>query len=185
MTALLIIIAIAVLIFLYIFKTQREFVSLEEKMKNAYGQINVQQKTRWDAVTNLVEMTKQYTQHEHDTLVDVISKRRIDNATPEQIADQDNAIQSVLSRLNAVAEAYPDLKANQMFIDTMASIRQYEENVRTSRMVYNDSVTKLNMMVRQWPSSIVASMLHFTTHDLLPEDAAKADAPSVSDIFNK
>ena len=72
-----------------------------------------------------------------------------------------------------------------MFIDTMASIRQYEENVRTSRMVYNDSVTKLNMMVRQWPSSIVASMLHFTTHDLLPEDAAKADAPSVSDIFNK
>ena len=176
MTALLIIIAIAVLIFLYIFKTQREFVSLEEKMKNAYGQINVQQKTRWDAVTNLVEMTKQYTQHEHDTLVDVISKR---------IAAQDNAIQSVLSRLNAVAEAYPDLKANQMFIDTMASIRQYEENVRTSRMVYNDSVTKLNMMVRQWPSSIVASMLHFTTHDLLPEDAAKADAPSVSDIFNK
>ena len=141
MTALLIIIAIAVLIFLYIFKTQREFVSLEEKMKNAYGQINVQQKTRWDAVTNLVEMTKQYTQHEHDTLVDVISKRRIDNATPEQIADQDNAIQSVLSRLNAVAEAYPDLKANQMFIDTMASIRQYEENVRTSRMVYNGTWT--------------------------------------------
>ena len=72
-----------------------------------------------------------------------------------------------------------------MFIDTMASIRQYEENVRTSRMVYNDSVTKLNMMVRQWPSSIVASMLHFTTHDLLPEDTAKAEAPSVSDIFNK
>ena len=185
MTALIIIIALAVLIGYYIFVTQRKFVSLEEKMKNAYGQINVQQKTRWDAVTNLVEMTKQYTQHEHDTLVDVISKRRIDNATPEQMADQDNAIQSVLSRLNAVAEAYPDLKANQMFIDTMASIRQYEENVRTSRMVYNDSVTKMNMLVRQWPSSIVASLLHFTTHDLLPEDTAKAEAPSVSEIFNK
>ena len=185
MTALLIIIALLAVIFYYIFVTQRKFVSLEEKMKNAYGQINVQQKTRWDAVTNLVEMTKQYTQHEHDTLVDVISKRRIDNATPEQMADQDNAIQSVLSRLNAVAEAYPDLKANQMFIDTMASIRQYEENVRTSRMVYNDSVTKLNMLARQWPSSIVASLLHFTTHDLLPEDTAKAEAPSVSDIFNK
>ena len=185
MTALIIIIALAVLVFLYIFKTQREFVSLEEKMKNAYGQINVQQKTRWDAVTSLVEMTKQYAQHEHDSLVDVISKRRVDNATPEQMADQDNAIHTVLSRLTAVAEAYPDLKANQMFIDTMASIRQYEENVRLSRMVYNDSVTKMNMMVRQWPSSIVASMLHFTTHDLLPEDAARAEAPSISDIFNK
>ena len=184
-TALIIIIALVALVLYYIFVTQRKFVTLEEKMKNAYGQINVQQKSRWDAVTNLVEMTKQYTQYEHDTLVDVISKRRIDNATPEQIADQDNAIQTVLSRLTAVAEAYPDLKANQMYIDTMASIRQYEENVRTSRMVYNDSVTKYNMLVRQWPSSIVASILHFTVHDLLPEDAARAEAPSVSEIFKK
>lgn len=185
MIAAIIIIALALIIGLYIFKTQRELISLEEKMKNAFGQINVQLKTRWDAVTNLVEMTKQYTVHEHDTLTDVIAQRRITNATPEQIADQDNAIQTVLSRLNAVAESYPDLKANQMFVDTMASIRQYEENVRVSRMVYNDSVTKMNMLVRQWPSSIVASMLHFTTHDLLPEDTAKAEAPSVSDIFNK
>ena len=126
MVAGIIIIALLVIVFVYIFKTQRALVALEEKMKNAYGQINVQQKSRWDAVTNLVEMTKQYTVHEHDTLVEVISQRRIDNATPEQIADQDNAIQTVLSRLNAVAEAYPDLKANQMFIDTMAGIRQYE-----------------------------------------------------------
>ena len=185
MIATIIIIAIALIVFLYIFKTQRELVSLEEKMKNAFGQINVQLKTRWDAVTNLVEMTKQYTTYEHDTLTDVIAQRRITNVSPEQVADQENAIQTVLSRLNAVAEAYPDLKANQMFTDTMASIRQYEENVRVSRMVYNDSVTKMNMMVRQWPSSIVASMLHFTTHELLPEDTAKAEAPSVSDIFNK
>ena len=185
MTALIIIIALAAIVGIYIFNTQRSLVGLDEKMKNAFGQINVQLKTRWDAVTNLVEMTKQYTVHEHDTLTDVIKERRVTNATPEQIADQDNAIQTVLSRLNAVAEAYPDLKANQMFTDTMASIRQYEENVRTSRMVYNDSVTKMNMMVRQWPSSIVASMLHFTTHELLPEDAQAADAPSVSDIFKK
>ncbi|MBQ6254209.1 MAG: LemA family protein [Bacteroidales bacterium] len=185
MTVTIIIIALALIVFLYIFKTQRDLVSLEEKMKNAFGQINVQLKTRWDAVTNLVEMTKQYTIHEHDTLTDVIAQRRITNVSPEQVADQENAIQTVLSRLNAVAEAYPDLKANTMFTDTMASIRQYEENVRVSRMVYNDSVTKMNMMVRQWPSSIVASMLHFTTHELLPEDTAKAEAPSVSDIFNK
>ena len=92
MVAGIIIIALLVIVFVYIFKTQRALVALEEKMQNAYGQINVQQKSRWDAVTNLVEMTKQYTVHEHDTLVEVISQRRIDNATPEQIADQDNAI---------------------------------------------------------------------------------------------
>ena len=130
-------------------------------------------------------MTKQYTVHEHDTLTDVIASRRSGNVTPDQVAEQEDAIKGVLLRLNAVAEAYPDLKANTMFSDTMASIRQYEENVRLSRMVYNDSVTKLNMMVRQFPSNLVASMFGFTTHDLLPEDTAKAEAPSVSDIFNK
>ena len=183
--ATIIIIALVVLLGLYIIRTQRAFVALEEKMKNAFGQINVQLKSRWDAVTNLVEMTKQYTVHEHDTLTDVIASRRATNVSPEQVADQENAIMDVMTRLTAVAEAYPDLKANQMFTDTMASIRQYEENVRLSRMVYNDSVTKLNMMVRQFPSSLVASMLHFTTHDLLPEDASVAQAPSVSDIFGK
>lgn len=183
--AIIVIVAILVIAVGYIWSTQRSLVALDEKMKNAFGQINVQLKTRWDAVTNLVEMTKQYTKHEHDTLTDVIAQRRNDNATPEQVADQENAIQTVLSRLNAVAEAYPDLKANDMFKDTMAGIRQYEENVRLSRMVYNDSVTKMNMMVRQFPSSLVASMLHFTTHDLLPEDASVSQAPSVSDIFGK
>ena len=183
--ATIIIIALLVILVLYVIRTQRAFVVLEEKMKNAFGQINVQLKSRWDALTNLVEMTKQYAAHEHDTLTDVIASRRATNVSPEQVADQENAIMDVLTRLTAVAEAYPDLKANQMFTDTMASIRQYEENVRLSRMVYNDSVTKLNMMVRQFPSNLVASMFGFTTHDLLPEDAAKAEAPSVSDIFNK
>ena len=181
----IIIIALVVIIVLYIIRTQRAFVSLEEKMKNAFGQINVQLKSRWDALTNLVEMTKQYAAHEHDTLTDVIASRRATNVAPGQVAEQENAIMDVLTRLSAVAEAYPDLKANQMFTDTMASIRQYEENVRLSRMVYNDSVTKLNMMVRQFPSNLVASMFGFTTHDLLPEDVAKSEAPSVSDIFNK
>ena len=77
MTGLIIVIAIALAIFLYFFATQRSLVALDEKRKNALAQINVQLKTRWDAVTNLVEMTKQYTIHEHDTLKDVIAERRI------------------------------------------------------------------------------------------------------------
>ena len=185
MTGLIIVIAIAIAVFLYFFATQRSLVALDEKRKNALAQINVQLKTRWDAVTNLVEMTKKYTIYEHDTLKDVIAERRITNATPEQMAGQENAISQVLSRLNAVAEQYPDLKADRMFSETMSGIRDYEEKVRLSRMVFNDSVTKMNMMVRQWPSSIVASMLHFGLQELLPEDASKSEAPSVSDIFNK
>ena len=83
MATTIIIIALVVILGLYIIRTQRAFVALEEKMKNAFGQINVQLKSRWDALTNLVEMTKQYTVHEHDTLTDVIASRRAGNVTPD------------------------------------------------------------------------------------------------------
>ena len=183
-TLVIVIIALVVICFLYILKIQRQLVGLDEKMKNALGQINTQIKSRWDAVTALVQMTKQYSAHEHDTLTDVIRERRGTVTSASDVNAQNEAINSVLGRLIAVAEQYPDLKANDMFKNTMDGIKGYEENVRLSRMVYNDSVTKMNMMVRQFPSNLVANMLGFTTHELLPEDPAKSEAPSVSDIFN-
>ena len=184
-TTVLVIIAILVVIFIYIFLTQRKFVALEEKMKNAFSQINVQMKSRWDAVTNLVEMTKQYTKYEHDTLVDVISKRNANVSNPGELAESEASLRSVVGRLNVVAEQYPQLGADTVFVKTMGDIKDYEEKVRLSRMVYNDCVTKMNMMARQWPSSMVAAMLQFSTHELLPEDQTVVNAPSVSDIFNK
>lgn len=184
-TTVFVLIALLAMIFLYVFFTQRRFVSLEEKMKNAFSQINVQMKSRWDAVTNLVEMTKQYTKYEHDTLADVVSKRNVNVSNPDEMAKSEASLRSVVGRLDVVAEQYPKLGANTVFVKTMGEIKDYEEKVRLGRMVYNDCVTKMNMMVRQWPSSMVAAMLHFTTHDLLPEDPSVANAPSVSDIFNK
>ena len=175
----LVIIVLVAIVFLYIFLTQRKFVSLEEKMKNAFSQINVQMKSRWDAVTNLVEMTKQYTKYEHDTLVDVISKRTASVSSPEDLAQSEASLRSVLGR------QYPQLGANAVFLKTMGEIKDYEEKVRLSRMVYNDCVTKMNMMARQWPSPMVAAMLHLSTHELLPEHQTVVNAPSVSDIFNK
>ena len=129
-------------------------------------------------------MTKQYTEHEHNTLTDVIKERRSSNpATADEINAQNKAIDSIMGRLNAVVEQYPDLKANQVFMDTMSGIKGYEENVRLSRMVYNDSVTKLNTLIRQWPSSIVAGMLHFAPQNYIEEDKAKSEAPNIEDIF--
>jgi LemA protein len=83
-----------------------------------------------------------------------------------------------------VVERYPELKANDMFNNTMNGIKQYEENVRLSRMVYNDCVTKLNILVRQWPSSIVANMLHFTTAEYIAEEKEKSNMPDIGSIFN-
>ena len=181
---LIILAALAVLCFLYILSIQRKLVKLEELMKNALGQINAQLKTRWDAVTSLVQMTKQYTEHEHDTLMDVIVQRRMESvSSPDDVNDQNDAIGSVLGRLSVVVEQYPQLKADGIFKETMGGIQRYEENVRLSRMVYNDSVTKLNTLVRQWPSSFVASMLHVKAQNYIEEDKKVADAPDISKIF--
>ena len=85
-----------------------------------------------------------------------------------------------MGRLLAVSESYPELKADGMFNKTMDSINEYENLVRTSRMVYNDSVTKMNRMVRQWPSSFVASLLHFGKRDYLEVPDDKKDMPPIS-----
>lgn len=183
-TLVIVIIALVVICFLYILKIQRQLVGLDEKMKNALGQINTQIKSRWDAVTALVQMTKQYSAHEHDTLTDVIRERRGAVTSASDVNAQNEAINSVLGRLIAVAEQYPDLKANDMFKNTMDGIKGYEENVRLSRMVYNDAVTKLNVLIRQWPSSIVAGMLHFTPQAYIEEEKGKTNMPDIESIFN-
>ena len=94
---------------------------------------------------------------------------------------QEGELSSVFSRLMAISEAYPNLKADGMFLKTMDSIRGYEENVRMSRMVYNYSATKMNRAVRQWPSSFVASMLHFGEREYLTVDDQQKK--SMPDLF--
>ncbi len=180
----IVIIALVAVCFFYILGTQRKLVRLQEMMKNSLGQINAQLKTRWDAIVSLVQITKQYASHEHDTLVGVIKERRSVTVTSaDDLNSQNHAIDSILGRINAVAERYPELKADRVFMDTMSGIKGYEENVRLSRMVYNDAVTKLNVLVRQWPSSIVAGMLNFRTENYIEEDKAKSEMPDIADLF--
>ena len=179
MIVLLIILALVVFVGYYIYKTQRELVNLDEMATNSFNQIAVQQNSRWDAISSLVAMTEKYSKHEHDTLMDVIGSRT-KATTAAEINAQDGALNSVLGRLLAVSEAYPELKADGMFKQTMDSINEYENLVRTSRMVYNDSVTKMNRMVRQWPSSFVASLLKFGLRDYLEVPDEKKDMPPIN-----
>ena len=179
MVALIIFIALVVVIGLYIFSTQRKLVNLDEMANNAFNQIAVQQNSRWDAVSSLVAMTEKYSKHEHDTLVEVIGQRtKVTNAAESNA--QDHKISEAMGRLIAIGEQYPALKADGMFTKTMDSINNYENMVRTNRMVYNDSVTKMNRMVRQWPSSFVAGLLHFGLRDYLDIPDAKKDMPTIN-----
>ena len=164
-------------------KTQRALVDMDEKCKNALSQIQVQLNSRWDALLALAKAATSYAQHEAETLAATIAARRgVEIRTAADVNEQQDAFSEVLSRLMAVNESYPELKASGLYEKTMGSINSYEENVRMARMIYNDTITRFNRYVRQWPSSIVASQLHFGEREYLTmDDKQKKDMP---ELFN-
>ena len=181
MSALIIILAIVALVVIWVIGVQRKLVEKDELCKNALSQIGVQQNSRWDALTALVELIKSYNEHEYNTLKDVIASRKQVNAnsSAEDIQQAENEIAGAMKQINVVVEQYPDLKANENYQKAMDSVNQYENLVRTSRMVYNDTVTNFNKLVRQFPDSIVAGMLHFEARNYLQEPQGKTDMPSL------
>ena len=192
MLVLGIIVVLVVIVLWYFVSTQRSLVNLDEMCKNALSQIEVQLNSRFDAVVALAKTAAKYAQHESETIIQTIQARS-GNASGAQGAtgalalnEQANLLGEMMSKLNVVFERYPELKANELYIEAQQGQKQYEENVRISRMVYNDTATKMNRMVRQWPSSIVASMLNFTVKDYLKVDDDKKKAyPNLDDAFKK
>ena len=183
-----IIVALAVIVIGYFISTQRTLVGLDEMCKNALSQIEVQLNSRFDAVIALAKTAAQYAKHESETIIQTIEARggNTSAATPAGINAQADLLGQMMSRLNVVVEQYPELKASDLYAKAQDGQRQYEENVRSSRMVYNDTATKMNRMVRQWPSSIVASMLHFDLKDYLKVDnEQKKEYPNLDEAFKK
>lgn len=175
-------IIVAVAVFLWFVSTQRELVNLDEKCNNALSQIKVQLNSRWDALLALAKSASAYAKHESETLIKTIQSRQITEVrTAGDVNQQQTAFNEVLGRLMAVREAYPELKASDLFEKTMDGVKEYEENVRMSRMIYNDTATRMNRYVRQWPSSFVANMLHFDVKEYLNVDDQKKE--SMPDLF--
>ncbi|NLT96419.1 MAG: LemA family protein [Clostridia bacterium] len=178
----IVIIVIAAVIVLWVISTQRKLVTLDENIDNAMSQIGVQLSSRFDALTALLDLTKGYAKHESETLIETIKSRRsviTAKSTPEDVLRQEGIISEALGRIAMVTEQYPELKANQTYMKTMDAVQTYENMVRTSRLIYNDSVTKLNREIRMFPVSLIAGMLGFQQREYLEEQAAKADMPSM------
>lgn len=176
------IIVIAAVIILWAVSTQRKLVVLDENISNAMSQIGVQLSSRFDALSALLDLTKGYAKHESETLIETIKSRRsviTAKSTPDDVLCQEGIISEALGRIAMVTEQYPELKADQMYIKTMDGVQTFESMVRTSRLIYNDSVTKLNREIRMFPVSMIAGMLGFRQKDYLEEQAAKADMPSM------
>lgn len=178
---IIIVIAIIAVLVLWFIGIQRKLVAQDELCQNSMSQIGVQQQSRWDALTALVDLVKSYNEHEYNTLKDVIAMRKDINgtSTAEDVEQQEKVMTNLLRDIKVVAEQYPDLKANENYARIMDSVNTYENQVRVSRMVYNDTATKFNTLVRQFPDSLVASMLHFTVKEYLKEVESKSEMPSM------
>jgi len=177
----IIVIAIVAILIIWVISVQRKLVKQEEICKNGLSQIGVQQASRWDALSAIADLIKGYSEHEYKTITDTIAQRRPINAA-SSTADanaQENLFTQAMSALNVVVEKYPDLKANEQFNKGIDNVNLYENQVRMSRMVYNDTVTVFNREVRQFPTNLVAKMLGFAEKDYLKVEAAKTEMPSM------
>ena len=181
-----IILIIVVLLILFIISVYNSLVTLRQRVKNAFGQMDVQLQRRFDLIPNLVETVKGYMTHESDTLAKVTELRTAwaNAKTVDEKAKLDNELSNTLKTIMAVAEAYPDLKANQNFASLQNELTETEDKISYSRQFYNDTVTKYNTKLELFPSNIIAGMFHFTAESLFEVDSAEA-RKNVKVDFNK
>lgn len=163
----------------WVMSTYNRLVTVNERVDNAKAQIATQIESRWDAIKSLIEATKQYSKHEAEVLEGVTEKRASigKNSSIEQMESAEREFNGVLGRLIAVSEAYPDLKASNVYQSTMASINKFEDNVRNARMIYNDVVTRFNRAIKVFPSNILAGMFNFKERDYFEGTESKQDMP--------
>ncbi len=163
--ALIIIVVVLIIAIVGIYNS---LVTLRQRVKNAWSQIDVQLQRRFDLIPNFVETVKGYMGHEKDVLTKV-TELRSSWATASSVSekvDLDNQLSSTLKTIMAISENYPELKANQNFLDLQEELRNTENKISYSRQFYNDTVTRYNTKLELFPSNFVASMSHFTPETL-------------------
>lgn len=176
-----IIIAVVIVLVLFVIGIYNSLVQLRNKVRNQWSQIDVVLKTRADLIPNLVETVKGYAKHESETLEAVIQARNtyVSATTPEDQMKASGEISNALTKLFALSESYPDLKANANFMDLQQKLTETEDKIRYARQFYNDAVNKYNNKVEMVPSNIVASMFHFEAAKLFEIAEADREAPKV------
>lgn len=180
MIAILVVLAIVVILILWLVSTYNRLVKLREMIKNAMGQIAANVESRWDALKSLIDATKKYSSHESETLEKVVKSRSgVNSSSSVKDIEQDNTLfTQALSKLAVVVEAYPDLKANTLYLNTMDKVDSYEQDVKNSRMIYNDVVTRFNRSMLVFPTVLVARMMGFTEYEYFKNTETKQNPPS-------
>ncbi len=164
---IIVIVVIVVLLLLFFVLQYNGLVRLKNRVENAWAQIDVQLRRRYDLIPNLVETVKGYASHERETLEAVVQARNAAMAAegPAEAAQTENMLTGALRQLFALSEAYPDLKANQNFAQLQEELTATESRIAFARQHYNDSVLGYNTKIETFPANIVAGMFHFTERE--------------------
>jgi len=178
--ALWIILGVVALVIIIAIVIYNRLVALRQTVSQAWGDVDVQLKQRLDLIPNLVETVKAYASHERETLDSVTRARAAAAAAqgPQESAAADNMLTGALRQLFAVAEAYPDLKANQNFLGLQQELSDVENKIAAARRFFNNSVQEYNTGVEQFPASLIAGATGFQQRDFFEpgEDRAVLDA---------
>lgn len=178
MIGIILLIAV-VFIGVYLVNTYNGLVRLKEMVQNAMGQIATNIESRWDAIFNLISATKQYSQKEGEILTDITRARAgiSPNSSPEAVEEDEALFGQALRSINVVAENYPQLRQSELYQSTMNAVNQYENNVRMSRQVYNDTVTRYNREIKVFPKNLIAGSMGFTEEEYFQASRQKTEMP--------
>lgn len=194
MVAVAILLGVLLVIIIWVVGIYNKLVTLRNRFKNAFAQIDVQLKRRYDLIPNLVETAKGYMKHERETLEAVIQARNMaiqangqaaahpeDPQAMKQLTGAEGALTGALGRLLAIAENYPDLKANQNMAQVMEELTSTENKIAFARQAYNDAVMTYNTATETFPNSLIAGPFNFKQAELFEiKDEAVKEAPKVA-----
>ncbi|MBU3156755.1 LemA family protein [Clostridium estertheticum] len=174
-----VIIVVVILVIIVVF--YNSLVGNRNKVRNSWGQIDIQLKRRFDLIPNLVEIVKGYDNHERSTFEGVTSARTkyLSSSTPEDMMNANGELTQVLGKLFAVAEAYPELKSNINFLELQEELSKTEDKIGYARQFYNDVVMEYNNVVQMFPSSIVARFCSFKEESSFNVDEDEKSAPQI------
>ncbi len=167
-----VVVGVIVVVILFLIGAYNGLVSARNRVRNTFSQIDVQLKRRYDLIPNLVETVKGYAAHEQETLERVIAARNAATTAqgPEAQAQSENLLTGALRQLFAVSEAYPELKANQSFLELQEELTATEGLIAYARQYYNDSVLKYNNKIQTFPGVMIAGPLRFTAREYFETD---------------
>jgi len=168
----IVVLGLVVLVIAFLILTYNGLVRLRNRIDAAWSQIDVQLKRRYDLIPNLVETVKGYASHESETFEKVTQARNmaVNAQGPAEAAQADNMLSGALKSLFAVSEAYPDLKANQNFLNLQEELTATEDKISYARQFYNDTVLSYNNKIQSVPANLIAGPFHFEKREFFEAD---------------